>query len=92
MACDELGVRAPDDIAVVGYDDTHFAETMRPRLTSIHMGVEEMGFLALETLTHRIEHPTSEPQQTVLPVRLTIRESCGASQPRDLRAATLPPF
>ncbi len=82
MACDELGVRAPDDIAVVGYDDTHFAETMRPRLTSVHMGVEEMGILALETLTHCIEQPAAEPQQHVLPVRLTIRESCGASAAR----------
>jgi LacI family transcriptional regulator len=90
MACDELGVRAPDDIAVVGYDDTHFAETMRPRLTTVHMGVEEMGVLALENLTLRIENPTAEPQQSVLPVRLTVRESCGASLPRPSPTAEPP--
>lgn len=90
MACDELGVRAPDDVAVVGYDDTHLAETMRPRLTSVHMGVEEMGFLALGNLAHLIENPGAGPQQPVLPVRLTVRESCGAQLKNRVNTAQMP--
>lgn len=74
----ELRLRVPRDVAVVGYDDTALSQTTHPPLTSVHMGVEEMGTLAVRMLIDRIEGREVPDPQPVLPVRLTIRESCGA--------------
>ncbi len=43
QAMEEAGIRIPDDISLVGYDDVPVAEEMRPRLTTVHIPLEEMG-------------------------------------------------
>ncbi|MEU6423642.1 LacI family DNA-binding transcriptional regulator [Streptomyces spiralis] len=43
QAMEEAGLRIPDDISLVGYDDVPVAEEMRPRLTTVHIPLEEMG-------------------------------------------------
>jgi LacI family transcriptional regulator len=70
-----LGLRVPDDIAVVGYDDTWLAQTTDPPLTSVRMPIREMGMAATRML---IAHVNGEPvpeRQLVLPVSLTVRAS-----------------
>jgi len=74
----ELRLRVPRDVAVVGYDDTALTLTTHPPLTSVHMGVEEMGAMAVRMLIDRIEGRDVPDTQPVLPVRLVVRESCGA--------------
>lgn len=73
----ELRIQVPHDVAVVGYDDTALSLTTHPPLTSIHMGVEEMGALAVRMLIDRIEGREVANNQPVLPVRLVVRESSG---------------
>ncbi|MBC8066024.1 MAG: LacI family DNA-binding transcriptional regulator [Chlorobia bacterium] len=75
----EAGLRVPEDVAVVGYDDTWYATVTRPALTSVRMDVETLGRKAAELLIGFLrggEMPR-EPR-IVVPVSLTIRESCGA--------------
>jgi len=73
----EAGVRVPADVAVVGYDDTWFAERTQPPLTSVRMPIFEMGMAATQMLIAQVEGREIEtPQrQVALPVTLSIRAS-----------------
>jgi len=71
----EVGLRAPDDISVVGYDDTWIAETTDPPLTSVRMPIREMGVEATRLLISQVGGKDLSERQIVLPVSLTVRES-----------------
>lgn len=77
-AAAELGLRVPDDLAVVGYDDIEFASYTNPPLTTIKQPKDEMGLATLRFLLGRIKDKQSAPQRALLPVSLVIRGSCGA--------------
>lgn len=83
------GLSVPDDIAVVGYDDTWFATLTQPPLTTVHMPIAEMGELAAGMLIARLEGETDLEPQPILPVSLTIRQSCGACSAAFADDATL---
>jgi LacI family transcriptional regulator len=72
----EAGLRIPEDIAVVGFDDIPSAATSNPPLTTIWQPIQRTGSLAAETLIDVIEHPDSEPRHIVLPTKLIVRSSC----------------
>lgn len=71
----KIGMRAPDDLAIVGYDDTWLATTTDPPLTSVHMPIYEMGAAASRQLVAVIERQSVSSREIVLPVSLTVRES-----------------
>ena len=72
----QLGIRIPDDLAVVGFDDIPFAQISNPRLTTVAQPSLAIGQLAVEMLLSAIEQGTIPPSE-VLPVRLRVRESTG---------------
>lgn len=78
----EAGLRAPDDIAVVGFDDMPFAARSDPPLTTVRQPIPRIGALAAETVIDLIEDSESSPRRIVLPVELVIRTSCGAFRER----------
>jgi len=82
----DLRLRVPRDVAVVGYDDTSLTLSTQPPLTSVHMGVQEMGEIAVGMLIDRIEGREVPDIQPVLPVRLVVRESCGARAARCMKS------
>ncbi|WP_291761547.1 LacI family DNA-binding transcriptional regulator [Cellulomonas sp. 73-145] len=68
------GRRAPDDISVVGFDDTVVAATANPPLTTVHQPIWEMGLRAADLVLEMLGGGTvTEPVQ--LPTTLTVRES-----------------
>jgi LacI family transcriptional regulator, galactose operon repressor len=78
----EAGRRVPDDIALAGYDNWElFASTTRPPLTTVDMGLRELGQLAARALLDAIG---GQPDRGVRrePCRLVIRESSGAPHHR----------
>jgi LacI family transcriptional regulator len=77
----EAGLSIPNDIAIVGYDDTWYASMTQPALTSVRMPIEEMGALAVQLLVDRVEGRHIADPLPVLPISLTVRASCGARQP-----------
>lgn len=69
-----LGVRIPEDVQVVGFDDTYVSELTNPSITTIHQPVREMAQNAAEMLVRAIEEKET-PSSMVLPVSLIRRES-----------------
>lgn len=78
----DAGLRAPEDVAVVGYDDLTAGDTAvpltNPPLTTIRQPIHRMGVQAVETLLDIIKQPQAPPRRVILPTELIIRQSCGA--------------
>jgi DNA-binding LacI/PurR family transcriptional regulator len=73
----ELGLRVPHDIAVVGFDDIPQASFAIPGLTTVHQPLYEIGKQSCERMIELI-HRKVERVQEVIPIYLVVRESCGA--------------
>lgn len=69
------GLRVPDDVSVIGYDDIELAAFTSPPLTTIHQPKAELGQLAANTLIDRIENPGIEPAVKTLRSTLVERQS-----------------
>jgi DNA-binding LacI/PurR family transcriptional regulator len=80
-AADEVGLRVPADISVVGYDNTYLAAIRHIALTSVDQPRRDMGRLAAQRLCDRIEAPQRRPQQTLVTPHLVVRETTGAAPP-----------
>lgn len=81
FALADAGVRVPDDIAVVGYDDIPIARLVRPALTTVSVPIADLGTVALERLVNAMEG--SEPargEETLLRTKVQVRSSCGAAR------------
>ncbi len=71
------GLRVPEDIAVVGFDDIPVAAYVHPALTTVRRQIYESGVLAVRLLLHRIADPEIPPEHHALPTHLVVRRSCG---------------
>jgi LacI family transcriptional regulator len=74
----EAGLRIPDDLAMVGFDDLTPALHAEPQLTTIRQPVELAGATAVELLHKIVTRTIDEPTRIILPVELVIRASCGS--------------
>lgn len=81
----EAGLHVPDDISVAGIDDSLFALTTQPKLTSVRQPLRAMGQRAVEELVKRIElapkrtaGKTASVEPIVYPIELVLRESVAA--------------
>lgn len=78
-AIHDRGLRVPDDLALVGYDDIEYAAHTTPPLTTVAVPKEEMGRLAVRKAIAQMENgPHHTFSTTVVPHTLLIRSSCGA--------------
>ena len=71
----QAGLRIPEDMAIMGYDDIELARYMTPPLTTIHQPKDELGELAIDTLIHRLKTPGASQQRLVLTPELIERQS-----------------
>jgi LacI family transcriptional regulator len=78
QAVSARGLRCPDDISLVSYDDYEWQEAFRPRLTTVAQPAFLLGQRGAEVLINRITSESDAPsEQVVLSSRLVVRESCG---------------
>jgi len=82
----ELGIRVPDDLSVVGFDSSSFCERTQPRLTSVHQPIERIAREATECLLRLINagrESTLDVQRysTLYDGQLDIRDSTAAPNP-----------
>jgi DNA-binding LacI/PurR family transcriptional regulator len=75
------GVRVPEDVAVVGFDDLAAASQADPPLTTVRQSIRLLASEAIRTLNALIEDRSIPPQQVVIPTELIVRTSCGAHLP-----------
>ena len=79
-ALSDAGVRVPEDIAVVGFDDMTMARYLNPPLTTVHVDAHRLGERAMEMLLARPGARTGRrAHHEVLPTTLVVRGSCGSS-------------
>ena len=77
------GVRVPDDLSVIGYDDSRFARLPGIDLTSVRQDIPKMARLAVKAAVERLERPTRKPKDVVLRPKLVVRGTTAA--PREVR-------
>jgi len=74
----EVGLKVPDDIAVIGYNDDEIAPFASVPLTTVAQRKEEMGKIAVSLLLERIRGKRGISHHIILEPRLVVRASCGA--------------
>jgi LacI family transcriptional regulator len=75
QAARELGLRVPDDLSVVGFDDIQLAELLDPPLTTIRQDKRGLGIAAGQAIVALIESADTPLPRLVLPVELVVRSS-----------------
>ncbi len=80
QALHEAGLRIPQDVAVIGFDDRPECVVQQPPLSSVHVSLFELGYRAVELLLQQIQGGPAPSEPVLIPVRLVPRESCGCGQ------------
>lgn len=71
----DRGIRVPEDISVVGFDDNFYARSHRPALTTVHQDPEQKGELAVKQLIRMIKGEELEENRILLPTEIKVRDS-----------------
>ena len=80
LACRELGLCVPEDIAVAGFDNIPLASQITPALTTMHVDRYRLGEMLMELLLRVIGDKRVYEEHLTMHPKLIIRESCGASR------------
>jgi LacI family transcriptional regulator len=74
-AITDAGMRIPENVAVIGFDDLPLAAKQNPPLTTIHQPIHQMGYIAVQTLWKAMDNPDGEVFQTIIRPNLVVRQS-----------------
>ena len=74
-ALDE-GLRVPEDVSIMGFDDSALASITRPALTTVHQPIADIGSISVETLIRSIEGTVPSSDGIILKHRIVERSSC----------------
>jgi LacI family transcriptional regulator len=75
-AAHEMGVRIPQDLSVIGFDNIRESSLIIPALTTIDQFISDMGFTAIEMVVKLVNGETLERNLLVVPTQLVVRDSC----------------
>ncbi len=75
-AFEHAGIRVPQDIALVGFDDMYLSQYLNPPLTTVNAPTEQVGRVAIQLLLQKIQGQHTD-NLVLLPTELIIRQSCG---------------
>jgi LacI family transcriptional regulator len=74
------GLRVPEDLAVVGFDDIAMARYVTPALTTVHVDLIELGARAVQRVLATHETGNGTPRHEVVAGQLVVRRSSGAAE------------
>ncbi len=77
LAARDRGVRIPDELSVVGFDDMDFARVLHPPLTTVALDAQVLGATSFELLEARMSGKRTR-ERIVLPAELLVRGSTAA--------------
>jgi len=77
------GLRVPDDLSVIGFDDNYYAPMISPPLTTVHQPINQMACAAVQLLLQQIQDPTRESVKQILIAQLVVRHSCKPPRRQD---------
>ena len=80
-AADDLGLAVPDDVSLVGYDDTYLGSIRHISLTTVDNGTFAIGAQAARWLGERVHGRTPEPRVHRVPVSLVVRRTTSSPRP-----------
>jgi LacI family transcriptional regulator len=86
-ALHDAGLRVPEDVSVVGFDDIPSAAFQTPSLTTIRQPLHEMGRLSAELVLNQIRTQVSGPSRVAVKPTLIVRESTAAARDKSAAAA-----
>ncbi len=81
-AARELGLRVPEDLSVVGFDDIDVSQHVNPPLTTVHQPIRRKGESAVRLLLAVVQRRDRDPEQIRLETRLIVRASTGPAPRR----------
>ncbi|MGG2087110.1 LacI family DNA-binding transcriptional regulator [Priestia aryabhattai] len=71
----ESGLKIPNDLAIIGFDDQPLAQMLDPKLTTIRQPIDQMGIKAMETLIDMLNDSEVKVETFELPIELVVRSS-----------------
>jgi LacI family transcriptional regulator len=74
-AAHQRGLRVPEDLSVVGFDDTELATVVTPQLTSVRQPLAELGRTGVSLLVRLLERQRVDALRMELSTRLVVRET-----------------
>lgn len=74
QVCNEIKIRIPEDIKLVGFDDVDISQLTTPRITTVHQPIKEMARLSIELIDAKYNN-IEVNEKTILPIKLIIRDS-----------------
>jgi len=77
-AAHDMGVRVPQDLSVIGFDNRETCAYFQPTLTSIELPLKEMGYKAADSICRLISGDKPDEKMILLPCRLIKRDSVAA--------------
>jgi len=83
-AIQELGMRCPEEISLLGFDDFYWSTLLRPTLTVVRQPAREVGMIAARMLIDHVEGRSPIETPVLLATQLIVRDSC--SPPRQMNA------
>jgi DNA-binding LacI/PurR family transcriptional regulator len=90
-ALQDAGMRVPEDVSVVGFDDVPMATMFKPELTTVCQPLRRMGNLAAKTIVERIEKTAEHPPGIVVEPDLVVRASSGRAKAKGTRSRSKRP-
>jgi LacI family repressor for deo operon, udp, cdd, tsx, nupC, and nupG len=80
-AVKQAGLRVPEDVSIIGFDDQRIASIYDPAITTVHVPTAEIGYRAMLLLERVLSHSAAD-RDIVLPTRITVRSTTGPFRPR----------
>lgn len=80
LAVSDAGLKAPDDIAIVGYDNNDISRISNPTITTVTLPLFLMGQVAAKDLLRQLQTDNREYAEQLIPGELIVRQSCGAPE------------
>ena len=75
-AAHEVGIRVPEELAIVGFDDIEMASFVTPMLTTVRQPLARIGREVIDALLTKINNPEASTSRILAPTELVVRDSC----------------